>query len=298
MVSGLGNILPEGASVTRLATRFLFTEGPVWDPRGGYLLFSDIPGDTIFQWTPNSGVSVFRSPSGKANGMTRDTDGRLIVCEHANRRLSRTEHDGAVVPVATHFEGRRLNSPNDVVVKSDGSIYFTDPPYGLDPVYGVDARPELPFAGVYRVPPNGGDITLLISDMTPNGLAFSPDESLLYVADTEQNQINVFDVDAAGMVSNGRLFARIPGHPLAPDGMKLDREGRIYVTGDGGVWIMDPTGRRLGVIPVPELPANLAWGDADWRTLYIAARTGLYMVRLDVAGVPLRCGISVDDLVQ
>lgn len=274
-------------AVERLGTGFLFTEGPVWSAREGCLLFSDIPGNTITRWTPADGFSMFRSPSGKSNGMTRDRDGRLVVCEHYNRRVTRTEHDGSVTTLASHFKGRRLNSPNDVTVKSDGSIYFTDPPYGLNPVYGVAAHAELPFSGVYRIPPGGGDIALVIDDSTPNGLAFSPDETLLYIADTEAHHIRVFDVNNDGTVSGGRIFADIDGHPLAPDGMKLDREGQVYVTGLGGVWVLDRWGTRIGTIPVPELPANLAWGDDDWKTLYITARTSLYRVRLATAGVPV-----------
>lgn len=285
MGQAIDNILLSDSAVERLGTGFIFTEGPVWSARDGYLLFSDIPGDAITRWTPADGFSVFRSPSGKSNGMTRDRDGRLIVCEHYNRRVTRTGHDGSVTAIASHFRGRKLNSPNDVVVKSDGSIYFTDPPYGLNPVFGIAAHRELPFAGVYRVPPDGGDIALVVDDSTPNGLAFSPDETLLYVADTEAAHIRVFDVNDDGTVSGGRIFADIAGHPHAPDGMKLDREGQIYVTGPGGVWVLDPSGRRLGTIPVPELPANLAWGDDDWKTLYITAQTSLYRVRLRTAGI-------------
>ena len=287
MNSDFRDILPHGNMVQKLATGFSFTEGPVWDVAGGYLLFSDIPGNRIIKWTLEKGISDFRAPSGKSNGLTRDGQGRLIACEHANRRVSRTEHDGSIVAVASHYKGKKLNSPNDVIVKSDGSIYFTDPPYGLNSVFGTMEEQELPFCGVYRVSPNGGDISLLISDSVPNGLAFSPDESLLYVADTERNHLRVFDVDKEGMTSNGRIFAEIRGEPLAPDGLKVDLEGRVYVTGSGGIWVLDPGGGRIGVIPVPELPANLAWGDEDWKTLYITARSSVYRVRLNTAGVPL-----------
>jgi len=286
MGSEFRDIVPEGSTVERLATGFLFTEGPVWDLAGGYLLFSDIPGNRIIRWAPGEGISNFRAPSGKSNGLTRDRQGRLIACEHANRRVSRTEEDGTVVTVASHYENRRLNSPNDVVVKSDGGIYFTDPPYGLDPMFGAMGEPELPFYGVYRVSPEG-DLSLLISDCVPNGLAFSPDESLLYVADTERNHLRVFDVTADGKTANGRTFAQIRGEPLAPDGLKADVQGNIYVTGKGGIWVLNPEGNRLGVITVPELPANLAWGDSDRKTLYITARSSLYRVRLNVAGVRL-----------
>lgn len=287
MNSKFRQIAPEGTRVEKLAAGFFFTEGPVWNPGGGYLLFSDIPESRIRKWSPIEGITEFRFPSGKSNGLTLDREGRLIACEHANRRVSRTEKDGTIITIASHYRGRRLNSPNDVVVKSDGAVYFTDPPYGLNPTFGIAQRQELEFYGVYRVEPDGGDVRLLVEDSVPNGLAFSPDERLLYVADTEQNHVRVFDVKADGSLTNGRLFAELPGEPLAPDGIKVDVEGNVYTTGRGGIWVFDPGGRRLGIIPVPELPANLAWGDTDWKTLYITARTSLYRVRLNIAGVPL-----------
>lgn len=287
MSSEFARIMPPGTAVERLGTGFLFTEGPVWNIREGYLLFSDIPASRISKWAPGSGMSEFRFPSGKSNGLTLDRRGRLVACEHANRRVSRTEDDGTIITVASHYKGKKLNSPNDVVVKSDGSIYFTDPPCGLNPMFGAMEAQELPFCGVYRLSPDGAELRLLIDDSVPNGLAFSPDESLLYVADTERNHLRVFDVTDDGGTANGRIFVELPGEPLAPDGLKVDVEGNVYVTGKGGIWVIDPEGTRLGIIPVPELPANLCWGDADWRTLYIAARTSVYRVRLNVAGAPL-----------
>jgi gluconolactonase len=288
MSSEFKRIVPADVKVERLGTGFQFTEGPIWNVEGDYLLFSDIPGNRISKWTREDGISGFRFPSGKSNGLTLDRKGRLVACEHANRRVSRTEEDGTVVSIASHYMGKKLNSPNDVVVKSDGSVYFTDPPYGLNAMFGTFEVQELPFYGVYRLSPDGNDLALLIDDSVPNGLAFSPDESLLYVADTEKNHIRVFDVVDGGKTANGRLFANIPGEPLAPDGLKADSEGNIYVTGKGGIWVLDPKGQRLGVIPVPELPANLAWGDADWKTLYIAARSSVYRVRVNIPGVPVR----------
>ena len=287
MNSEFRRIVSEGAKVERLGTGFQFTEGPVWNAKGGYLLFSDIPASRIRKWAPKDGISDFRFPSGKSNGLTLDRRGRLIACEHANRRVSRTEEDGTVVTVASHYKGKKLNSPNDVVVKSDGSVYFTDPPYGLNPIFGTLEEQELPFYGVYRVSPSGDNVSLLIDDSVPNGLAFSPDESLLYVADTEMNHLRVFDVKDNGKTTNGRIFAEISGEPLAPDGLKVDSEGYVYVTGKGGIWVLNPEGRRLGIITVPELPANLCWGDSDWKTRYIAARTSIYRVRLNIAGIPL-----------
>jgi gluconolactonase len=286
MISEFGRF-PEGSRIERLATGFWFTEGPVWNNKGGYLLFSDIPAGRILKWTPETGISDFRFPSGKSNGLTLDGKGRLIACEHANRRVSRTEENGAVISIASRYEGKKLNSPNDVVVKSDGSVYFTDPPYGLNTVFGTPEEQELPFCGVYRVSPNGNGPTLLIADMVPNGLAFSPDESLLYVADTERNHIRVFEVTGDGTTRNGRIFALISGEPLAPDGIKVDSEGNVYVTGKGGVWVLNPEGKRMGVIPVPQLPSNLAWGDEDLKTLYITARSSVYRIRLNIAGIPL-----------
>lgn len=285
MNSELRRIVPEGAKVERLGTGFQFTEGPVWHVKGGYLLFSDIPANRIKKWTPKDGISDFRFPSGKSNGLTFDRRRRLIACEHANRRVSRTEEDGTIVTIASHYKGKKLNSPNDVVVKADGSVYFTDPPYGLNPIFGTFEEQELTFYGVYRVSPDGDNLSLLIDDSVPNGLAFSPDESLLYIADTEMNHIRVFDVKDNGRTTNGRVFAEISEEPLAPDGMKVDSEGNVYVTGKGGICVLNPEGRRLGIIAVPELPANLCWGDRDWKTLYITARTSLYRVRLNIAGI-------------
>jgi sugar lactone lactonase YvrE len=263
----------------RIATGFQFTEGPVWHA-DGHLLFSDIPADRIYRWSPREGPCVFREPSGNANGLALDPQGRLIACEHGNRRVSRTEAEGSITPVATHFQGRRLNSPNDVVVRSDGSIYFTDPPYGVE----SKAR-ELDVQGVYRISPDG-TLTLLVDDFDrPNGLAFSPDESILYVDDSARRHIRAFDVEPDGTPSNGRLFADMRSPETgSPDGMKLDIGGHLYVTGPGGTWLFDRDGNHLGILVTAEKPANLAFGDADRRTLYITARTSLYRVRTKLPG--------------
>lgn len=186
-------IVGRDAVAEMIASGFQFTEGPVWDAAEGCLYFSDIPANTIHQWRPDDGASIFKRPSGKSNGLTRDHQGRLLVCEHAGRRVSRVEQDGVTTVIASYYDGCRLNSPNDIVVKSDGAIYFTDPPYGLGPVFGVDEAPELDFAGIYRV--NGDDVALVADNCTPNGLAFSPDEKQLYVADTERNLVLAYDVD-------------------------------------------------------------------------------------------------------
>jgi gluconolactonase len=272
--------LIEAGDPERLATGFQFTEGPVWLPEGA-LLFSDIPASRIHRWTPQTGALVWREPSGNSNGLTLDRQGRLVACEHGNRRVSRTAADGTVVTLAECYGGTRLNSPNDVVVRSDGVIYFTDPPYGLDPL-----PPEQPLNGVYAIWP---DRTLLLvaGDFDrPNGLAFSPDEAILYIDDSRRRHVRAFDVHPDGSIHNSRLFADMDHpQPGSPDGMKLDVQGHVYVCGATGVWVFEPDGEHLGVIVTPERPANCAWGDADGQSLYITARTSLYRVRTKLKGL-------------
>jgi sugar lactone lactonase YvrE len=279
---GLSELLESGQT-QRLAGGFQFTEGPVWHPEG-HLLFSDIPGNRIIRWLPGGQVETFREPSGNANGLTLDRQGRLIACEHGNRRVSRTEADGTVAALADRYEGKRLNSPNDVVVRSDGSIYFTDPPYGIRP-----EQQELPFHGVYRLAPDG-TLTLLADDFErPNGLAFSPDERILYIDDTARRHVRAFDVREDGSLARGRLFAELPSsEPGGPDGMKVDVEGNLYVTSAGGLWLFAASGRHAGTLPVPEPPpANCAFGGPDRRTLFITDRTSLLSVRTCIPGVPV-----------
>ena len=275
--------LIESGDPERIATGFEFTEGPVWHP-DGYLLFSDIPAGRIYRWSGDGPAQVWREPSGNSNGLTLDHERRLIACEHGNRRVSRTEADGAVVVLAERYEGKRLNSPNDVVVKSDGTIYFTDPPYGVEP-----EEQEQPCNGVYRIAP-GGRLELLLDDFDrPNGLAFSPDESVLYIGDSGRRHVRAFDVRPDGTLANSRIIADMDHpQPGSPDGMKVDMEGHLYVTGATGVWVFEPDGTHLGVIVTPERPANCAWGDADRQTLYITARTSLYRVRVKVPGCPVQ----------
>ncbi len=282
--SAIKQIVPEKVTLEQIATGFAFTEGPVWCK--DYLLFSDIPRNRIVRWQMRSDgpeVTTFRSPSGNSNGLTLDKSGRLIACEHSTRRVTRTEVDGSVSVLAERYGGRRLNSPNDVVVRSDGSIYFTDPPYGLE---NLNAWKELSFNGVYRFAPDG-ELVLLVDDFDrPNGLAFSPDESVLYIDDTSRGHIRAFDVSPDGSLGNGQVLIDMQSPEAgAPDGMKVDQKGNIYCTGPGGLWVIDPSGKRLGRIALPELPANLAWGDEDWRTLYITARSSVYRLRLAVPGV-------------
>jgi len=277
-VAGAGSGRLQSSEVAVAATGLRFTEGPAVHP-DGYLVFSDIPADTIYALR-DAGPEVFRRPSGQANGLVFDGGGRLLACEHANRRVSRTEPDGTVTPLATHYQGKRLNSPNDLVVRSDGAVYFTDPPYGVRP----EDR-ELPFAGVYRVGTDGA-ITLLADDFVkPNGLAFSPDETVLYVADTDRGWLRAFDVRADGTLADGRVFARTePSGGLRPDGLKVDVRGNVYVAGADGIVVFDSEGRPLETIALPERPANLVFGGPEGRTLYITARSEVYSVTARFAG--------------
>lgn len=278
-VSVFGAVGPasaRGHQAGKVSGGYQFTEGPVWSP-WGTLLFSDIPADRIYEIAKKR--KVYREPSGQSNGLTFDDQGRLIACEHLTRRVTRTEKDGSITVLAERYQGKRLNSPNDVVVKSDGSIYFTDPPYG---VAGKDR--ELDFQGVYRITAKG-KLELLVKDFEmPNGLCFSPDEKRLYVADSSSlRHIRVFDVAKNGALTNGRVFAKL-AEGGAPDGMKVDAKGNLYSSGPGGVWVFDPSGKYLETIGCPEVPANLCWGDEDGKALYITARTGVYKVRLDAHG--------------
>lgn len=281
------SLVPKESEVGRLASGFQFTEGPVWNSCKGFLLFSDIPANSILKWSPKTGVTVFREPSGNSNGLTYDREGRLIICEHGNRCLSRIEKDGTYTVLADRFQGKRLNSPNDVVVRSDGMIYFTDPPYGITP-----EKQQLRFQGVFRLNPNNKELTLLLKDLIrPNGLAFSHDERTLYIADSsaERRHIRAFDVELDETLGEGRVFAEIRSEELGnPDGMKVDVEGNLYAAAARGIWVFSPEGELLGIIGTPEIPANCAWGGSDWRTLFITARTSLYSIRLRVPGVELQ----------
>ncbi len=276
------------APVGQVGTGFTFTEGPIWRPIDRYLLFSDMPADVRRRWDPERGVSEVKRPSNKCNGMTYDADLNLIVCEHATSSLIRERPDGRREVLASHFEGQELNSPNDVCVRSDGSIYFSDPWYGRMPGFGVERPRQLGFQGVYRVPPGGGPPQLLVDRYVfdqPNGLCFSPDEKLLYVNDTVQTLIRVFDVAADGSLSNGRIFAtgiRSSLEPGVPDGMKCDQRGNVWVTAPGGIWVYAPNGDLLGKVRVPELVANLAWGGDDFRTLFMTATHSVYRLATKV----------------
>ena len=263
-------------------------EGPLWWQESGYLLFSDIHNNRRMQWTPGAGVSLFSEPTGRANGLTRDRQGRLLAAEHDGRRISRLEPDGSLTVVANSFQGRRLNRPNDVVVKSDGAIYFTDPNAGMP----VQTQFDLNFPGVYRVSPDLGSLTLLARDFIgPNGLAFSPDESVLYVIDSRLGHLRAFDVLPNGALALGssRIFSHNLGErPGIPDGMKVDVEGNIYVGGSGGIWVIDPSGQHLGTIDHGyPLTTNMAFGGGDWQTLFFTTWDGLFSVQLNTPGLPV-----------
>ena len=280
------------APVKQLATGFDWVEGPVWFGDGGYLLFSDIPNNRIMRWMPGEGISIYREPSNYSNGHTRDRQGRLISCEHGERRVSRTEHDGSISVIADRFDGKRLNSPNDVIVKSDGSIWFTDPHYGIMTDYeGYRSEQELP-CNVYRVDPDTDQIEAVVTDMAcPNGLAFSPDESILYVADTGKmhdpdadQHIRAYTVSQDGnAASDGRKFYTID--PGCSDGFRLDTEGNIWSSAADGVHCISPEGKLLGKILVPELVSNLCFGGRAKHELYITATTSIYRVTLNRSGV-------------
>jgi len=282
----LRGLFEADGGITQIATGFVFTEGPVWHASSDSLLFSDIIGNTMYRWAADAGVSTFRQPSNMANGNTLDREGRLLTCEHATSRVVRQQADGGLSVLASHYGDKELNSPNDIVVRSDGAVYFTDPPAGRSARYGVERPQELGFQGVYRIDPSDGSLRLLVDDFkTPNGLCFSLDEGLLLINDTARAHIRAFDVAADGSLANGRLWAQLVGTaPGVADGMKIDREGNLYCTGPGGIHVFAPDATWLGVLLTPERAANFAWGDADRRTLYITATTSVYALRTMVGG--------------
>lgn len=282
------DLVAEDVKVEQIASGCTFTEGPVWNASGQFLLFSDMPGDKRRKWSAAGGVEVVRDPSNKCNGMTYDAEGNLIVCEHATSTVVRERPDGTRETIASHFRGKELNSPNDVVVAFDGSIYFSDPWYGRMPGFGVERERELDICGVYRIPPGGGELQLVADDFEmPNGLCFSPDNALLYINDTPRAHIRVFDVRPDGSLANGRMFAEGIGEGSFEtglvDGMKCDERGNIWVTGPKGIWVFSPAGEHLGVVEIPEHVGNLAWGGAGWQTMFVPASTGVYRFETKVA---------------
>lgn len=292
----LESLIDPAAQLTRLAGGFDFTEGPVWNPAEAALYFSDIPADTRYRWTEAGGTEAVMRPAFKGNGMVYDADGNLIVCEHVSSSVARFCPNGRREVLAYHHRGQYLNSPNDVVTRgADGSIYFTDPEYGRrSERMGTRRDSELGFRGVYRIPKNGGEAELLVAEGEfdqPNGLCFSPDERILYVDDTVRREVKAFDVAADGSLSNRRLlFGPVgtgEGPRGAPDGMKCDERGDVWVTGPGGVWIISPEGEHLGVIEAPESVANLAWGGPGWRRLFLTASTTIHAIDTRIASAPL-----------
>jgi gluconolactonase len=283
----LENIVDPTAELERLATGFLFTEGPLWDGRENCLLFSDMPGDIIRRWSAARGIETFRSPSNKANGLTWDREGRLLACEHATSRVTRTEADGTITVVASQRGGRELNSPNDIIVSRDGSIIFSDPTYGRMDYYGLERPLPLDFRGVYRVAADGGEPQLIADDFgQPNGLCFSLDEGKLYVNDTERSHIRVFIHKSDGSFADAGVWAQTSGEgDGAPDGMKIDSAGNLFCAAQGGLHVFSPTGTCLGVIRVPEVAANFTWGDEDLKSLFITASTSLYRIRVKIPGL-------------
>jgi gluconolactonase len=290
-------LVSPGAKMERLAKGFEFTEGPVWVP-DGFLLFSDPNANTIYRWSEEAGAIPFRTKSGYtgfdigeysqpgSNGLALDADGRLIICEHGNRRVTRLEKNGTLTVLADRFEGKRLNSPNDLVHRSDGALFFTDPPFGLPKVHD-DSRRELSFSGVFCL--IDGELRVVSKDLEgPNGLAFSPDGRYLYVAnwDTTKKTVTRYAIAANGSAESATTFFDMGDarESEALDGLKVDSLGNLWVSGPGGIWIISPEAKHLGTLRGPELPANFAWGDADRKALYLTARTGLYRIRLDVAG--------------
>ncbi len=309
----IDQIVPANATLEKIATGFTWTEGPVWIGNE-YLLFAEITSNSIRKWTPGSGVTIFIQPSGYqgsasyggpepgSNGMTLDSQGRLTVAGHARRnvwRLESLDPHAQITVLADSYQGKKLNSPNDVVYRSDGSLYFTDPPYGLRTQSDHDPEKQLPVNGVYRIPnaasqkpgapPDQTHLQLLIKDLTrPNGIAFSPDEKFLYVSNSEPKRLWMrYSVKPDGTLTGAKLLedATADPRPGAPDGMKVDQKGNLYSAGPGGVWIFSPEGKHLGTILMPEKSANLAWGGPGHKTLYITASTSLYRVDLNIPGI-------------
>ena len=284
--SGLDAILEPGGAFEQVLTGFEFVEGPAWHTRKKFLVFSDIIGNTMYCWREDGDLAEFRKPSYMANGNSWDREGRLLSCEHATSRVSRSSDNGDYEVLVSHYEGCELNSPNDIVVKRDGSLYFTDPNSGRTEKYGVARYQELDFQGVFRFDPESSELTLLASDFAkPNGLCFSQDESLLFINDTDRQHIRVFDVLDDGSISNGRIWAETGGDkPGVADGMKVDSVGNLYCCGSGGIHVFDLSGSRMGVIETPEVAANFTWGGNDLTDMYITATHSVYRLKMKVSG--------------
>jgi gluconolactonase len=286
-VSRLDEVVLPGATPERILTGFEFVEGPAWDTRSNSLIFSDIIGDTLYRWREYTELTVLRKPSHMANGNTWDRQGRLLSCEHATSRISRSTGEDEYEVLASHYQGRELNSPNDIVVAQNGRIYFTDPNSGRSQKYGVERPQALEFQGVFLLDPESSELTLLIDDFDkPNGLCFSLDESQLYINDTDKQHIRIFDVLDDGRIANGRIFAETGGDkPGVADGMKVDALGNLYCCGSGGIHVFQSDGARIDVIEVPEVAANFTWGGQQLTDMYITATHSIYRLPMKVSGI-------------
>ena len=279
------SVLDTSSEIEVVGSGFEFTEGPVWDHNNDSLIFSDMPGNKMRKWTQSDGVEPYRNPSNMANGNAYDNLGRLVSCEHATSRVTRTEKDGGIKVLVSHFEGKELNSPNDIIVSTKGVIYFTDPTFGRMEYYGVLRECELEVRGVYMID-NEGELTLLADDFDqPNGLCFSDDESKLFVNDSMKNHIRVFDINADGALTGGAVWSTLEsdGDGVA-DGMKIDMENNLYCCGPGGIHILDSRAISLGVIKIPEPAANFTWGEADMKSLFVTASSSLFKLRVKIPG--------------
>ncbi|MEE8398685.1 MAG: SMP-30/gluconolactonase/LRE family protein [Desulfobacterales bacterium] len=277
------DIVDENLSRETISEEFEFTEGPIWHPRDRHVTFSDIPASRLYRWSEDDGISIYREPTNKANGNTYDKAGRILTCEHSSSQVTRDDN-GTIEVVASHYDGKELNSPNDIVVRDDGAILFTDPAYGRQGMHGIEREAELDFQGVYLLDPVSLDLTLLGKDFTtPNGLCLGLDQETLFVADTQETHIRRFRLKGDAL-EGGEVFAQSP----APDGLKIDSLGNLYAGGPGGVHVYHrEEGTLLGVIQTPEFCANFTWGGDDMQTLFMTAATGFYRTRVKVPGIPL-----------
>jgi gluconolactonase len=281
------DLIDPNSQIEIIAKDLTFTEGPVWDKANNQLLFSDIPEDRIYAWSMADGLSVFRSPSKFANGLTYDPSGNLVICEHQRRAITRIKKEGMEETLADSFQGMKLNSPNDVISAKDGSILFTDPIYGLRSGSGGPGKQELPFQGVYRLPPMSSELQLITDSFErPNGLVLSKDEKTLFINDTVRQHIRIFEINENWKVSGGQVWVELHDDKFdgRPDGMKLDAKGNLFSTGPGGIWVFDKNAVLLGRIYLPEKTSNLNWGDADQKSLFITSSSTVYRIRCRTSG--------------
>jgi gluconolactonase len=276
------DLIDQESTIEKIADGFSFTEGPIWDNFHNLLLFSDIPSNKIFSWSADQGVSTYRSPSNFSNGLTYDSHGNLVACEHQSRSISLEIGPNKVTTLANSYNGMKLNSPNDVIAAKDGSILFTDPIYGLRVGMGGPADQELPFQGVFRLPPGSGQLELITDTFErPNGLVLSPDEKRLFIGDTVRQHIRVFEISKDWEISGGQVWAELWDDEYVgrPDGMKVDIHGNLFSSGPGGIWVLDKKANLLGRIFLPDKTSNLAWGDHDRKSLFITSSSAIYRIR-------------------